>query len=368
MEKQRKNPKKNSKKTDEALSIQTNWVVEKQNRLNRAEVKLSLQESRIVAVYMSKINSRDPATRNVRFSVKDFKRIFGINGSLDPNYMEKIVSDLFRREILIHNEVTGGILRLHLFKSCYTCKMNGELIVEFAATDEAVKLFFFAANNKDTRYFSYCLQNVTKLKSIYAFRLYEVLKEHEWKHSSIELTIEDLRALLGVSLDTYTQWRDFKKRVLDPSIDAVNQTTDILCSYQRGKAGPRGAWNTIIFEIEPNPSLPVDASHLLTPPKEDSTEAPGRTGAEPDAPANAPPTQYPDFVYEMEELCDKRFSLSELQVIYDLIIAKNNDTGTAADLDRSNMFLQTYHLFLSRCKSKGISNEFSYFSKMFSEP
>lgn len=62
------------------------------------------------------------------------------------------------------------------------------------------------------------------LSGKYAVTLYEVLEGFTNRRDGLlECSLEDLRSWLKVPEGKYGDWKDFKKRVLDPSIDQINE-------------------------------------------------------------------------------------------------------------------------------------------------
>jgi hypothetical protein len=102
------------------------------------------------------------------------------------------------------------------------------------------------------RYFKYELWNALRLKSPNQVRMYEILKQYEWIGKR-ELTVIELRELLGIDANEYTdRWDNFKKKVLDSCQQALKENTDICFTYERGKTGKGGKWLSVIFHIEKN--------------------------------------------------------------------------------------------------------------------
>lgn len=98
--------------------------------------------------------------------------------------------------------------------------------------DPLLKPFLLELSNKFT---SYRLANVVKLKSTYAIRIYELLKQYEdLKERTISL--ENLRYYLD-AMDVYPNYANFKQRVLKPSQKELNQKTDISFEFEEIKLG-----------------------------------------------------------------------------------------------------------------------------------
>ena len=82
---------------------------------------------------------------------------------------------------------------------------------------------------------SYKLENVVKLKSSYAIRIYELLKQYE-KLEERSFFLRDLRKILGAE-DIYPAYGNFKQRVLIPAQQELKRKTDINFEIEEIKVG-----------------------------------------------------------------------------------------------------------------------------------
>lgn len=224
-------------------------IVEKRNVLNELRSNnMTLQELRFFSIYLSKINPYDVSTRVVRFPLNDFVRIMGIGTDINIPHFRLTVRHILQQIVEVPNEGGVGYRAFQLFKEAVVERDdNNEWYVEFDAHDKALPLMFDFKN----RYFKYELWNALRLKSSNQVRMYEILKQYETLGRR-ELTVKDLRALLGIAPDEYPRWDRFKDRVIDACQKALKETTDICFTYERGKVGPGGKWLTIIFHIQKN--------------------------------------------------------------------------------------------------------------------
>lgn len=232
------------------MQLKDTALIEKRNVLNEIRSNnMTVQELRFFSIYLSKINARDKSTRVVRFPMSDFQRIMGF-GRLNIKQLQQSTNSLLCKVVNIPDE-KGGYTAFQLFKKCRVSRDNNDnWFMEIDAHDDALPLMFDFKN----RYFKYELWNALRLKSANQVRMYEILKQYE-KIGRRELTITDLRELLGVGKDEYagrTGWSDFRKYVLDSCQQALAETTDIRFTYERGKVGKGGKWLTIVFYIEKN--------------------------------------------------------------------------------------------------------------------
>lgn len=222
-------------------------IIEKSNALNEIRLNnLTLQERRFFSIYLAKINARDITTRKVTFPLNDFKNIMEL-GRMNIKHFQAVTNSLLCK---VHNQVNenGGYTGFQLFKECTVDKNEfGEWFIEIDAHDKALPLMFDLKN----RYFKYELWNALRLKSSNQVAMYELLKQYE-KVGKVEITISKLRERLGIYLSEYPRWDRFRDRVIDSCQQALEESTDIKFTYERGKTGTGGKWLTIIFCIEKN--------------------------------------------------------------------------------------------------------------------
>lgn len=209
---------------------------------------MTLQELRFFSIYLSKINPWDQSTRLVRFPLDDFRRIMGLGAGENITHFRSTIRHILQQIVEVPNEKGTGYTAFQLFKRAKVEKdENDEWYVEFDAHDDALPLMFDFKN----RYFKYELWNALRLKSPNQVRMYEILKQYEGLGKR-ELTIAELRELLGIGKNEYDRWDNFKRKVLDSCQQALKETTDICYTYERGKTGKGGKWLTIIFRIQKN--------------------------------------------------------------------------------------------------------------------
>lgn len=342
------------------MSIKGKELVEKRNVLNELRSNnMTVQELRFFSIYLSKINSRDISTRKVRFSLADFQKIMEF-GRLNINQLRVSTNSLLGKVVNVPDE-RGGFTAFTLFKRCRVSRDdNDEWYVEIDASDDALPLMF----DFKTRYFTYELWNALRLKSANQVRMYEILKQYEHVGKR-ELTITELRELLGIAPDEYARWERFRVRVLDSCQQALAENTDISYTYERGKVGKGGKWLTIIFHITKNTNY-VDQLTLgefidLQPePNIITTDIADDFTAE--------KTYSNENIELLASACDDEFSEEEMQVVFTIISDKNfpnKQNGIWAA--RYEYLARKYAELQLQASKRKINNRFNYFKKMLIE-
>ena len=223
-------------------------LVSKKNILNEMKAEnLTLQQIRFLIIYLSKINPCDESTRTVKFKLSSFQKIMEF-GKLNTKRLKQSTDALQSIKVSVPRNTKNGYESIVLFSRCLVDKdSNGEWFVEMSASVEAMQYMF----NLNKEYVKYQLWNILDLKSKHQFRMYEILKQHE-NIGKIEITIEKLRALLGIKDKEYQRFTHLRERVLEPCQKALKEKTDIYFDFKKGKSGTGRAWRTIIFTIHPN--------------------------------------------------------------------------------------------------------------------
>ena len=89
----------------------------------------------------------------------------------------------------------------------------------------------------EEQFTKYDIEQVRELSTGYAVRLYEILIAWRSTGKTPIIEIQEFRKKLGVLDTEYKQMNDFKKRVLDPSINQINDKTDIKVKVEQHKTG-----------------------------------------------------------------------------------------------------------------------------------
>jgi plasmid replication initiation protein len=119
---------------------------------------------------------------------------------------------------------------------------------------------------------SYYFENISRLKSYYSIRLYELLKQFQNKdlHGWWFITIEELRDILKIEQTQYSRYNDFKRKVIILAQKELEEKTDIKFDFEEHKIGRK--IEKIKFIIQPNnkniiESETVEQEEVLQAPK-----------------------------------------------------------------------------------------------------
>lgn len=104
--------------------------------------------------------------------------------------------------------------------------------------------------NIKTAYTLLDINEIGKLKSKYAIRLYKVLMK--WRRANFQptFTVDEIRTLFGLRSDEYQVMSDFKKRVINISVSQINKHTGFIGLKAVDKKGRSGKIISFSFEYE----------------------------------------------------------------------------------------------------------------------
>ncbi|MED2765878.1 RepB family plasmid replication initiator protein [Bacillus thuringiensis] len=207
------------------LRIKETNIISKSNTLIEANSRLNLVEQKILLCLASNIEPADYDFKMYTFPIKKFHELLGLNGSTKYTELSKITKELLSKVIEIR---TGDVLiQISWLSAAIYNKNKGTIDMRF---DPLLKPFLLELSSKFT---SYKLANVIKLKSTYAIRIYELLKQYE-EIKERTISLENLRYYLGV-VDLYTNYANFKQRILIPSQEELSEKTDISFEFEEIK-------------------------------------------------------------------------------------------------------------------------------------
>lgn len=129
----------------------------------------------------------------------------------------------------------------------------GEGIVRFRF-DHDVQPFLVDLKERFTKYY---FENIQRLSSTYAIRLYELLKQYQ-KIGKRDLTLDDLRFYLDVPEGAYSKYNNFKQRVIEIAQREINDKTDLSISFEPIKPSRKITGITFYINSQKRPVQPEE--------------------------------------------------------------------------------------------------------------
>ena len=211
-------------------------LVVKSNKLILALQSLTLSEARLIqlAIIDARETGKGLTTEHpLELNAARYAKAF--NTSLDAAYLSlsEAEESLFKRQFTIEND-DGSLTKSRWIQDANYKKGEGRILLTLTRVliEQVTNIDGF-----ETYFTSYYLKQTAKFKSIYAVRLYELLKQ--WKSVGYTPTfnIDKFREQLGIGINEYSRVEAFKRRILDASIQQINKFSDIEVEYQQHKKG-----------------------------------------------------------------------------------------------------------------------------------
>lgn len=216
----------------------SNLIVYKDNYLIEASYKLTLTEQRLMLYCISKLNPEDPQQKQTIF-VEDFVKQFpDVDKKSAYKQIKQAIDTLYERSIKVKDPFFTEEFRWVSSKKYYNDE--GSATISFSVE---VMPYLFHLEKQFTKY---KLRNISSFKRVYSIRLYELLTQYRTLKSRT-LSVSDLRLTLKLD-NKFKDWSDFKKFVINPCVEEINDKSDLFVSYELIKKGR--AVDAINFKIQ----------------------------------------------------------------------------------------------------------------------
>lgn len=218
-------------------------LVYKSNALVEASYRLSVYEQRIILGCIAQVRRDQPLTDQQLYAVSA-QQIADMTGtSLGTAYQNlKTASErLYRREVTLHEAPNGkGKVRLTRWVQTVEYRETEGLVALRFGTDMVPYL-----SQLTEQFTRYALTDVARMDSAHAIRLYELLCQ--WRGAGQrEVSIEWLRDAFQLG-GKYPAIKDFKRWVIQPAVDQINEHSPLWVKWDQRKTGRRVSHLTFTF-------------------------------------------------------------------------------------------------------------------------
>ncbi len=215
--------------SSELVEVNQSNFVTKSNRLIEANYKLGVVEQKIILCLASNIQPTDSDFKTYTLPVKEFTSLLGLKGRPKYTELRRITKELMQKVFEVR--INKKVIQVAWLSYVAYNESEGTIDIRF---DPFLRPYLLELKREFT---SYKLENVVQLKSTYAIRIYELLKQYE-KIQERTFLLNDLRKLLGAE-DIYPAYGNFKQRVLIPAQKELKSKTDISFELEEIKTGRR---------------------------------------------------------------------------------------------------------------------------------
>lgn len=212
-------------------------LIVKSNAFVGASYGLGVVEQRLILLAILKARETDSVSeaigKTLTIHASEYMAHFGVDRATAYESLENAVNGLYESEYRFIEIFPNGERKTHRERFVSGIAYSDGLgQVQLKFTPETVPLVVGLSEN----FTKYEIEQVSKLSSQYALRLYEILVQWRAK-GKCTLDLTELRFKFGLLDDEYLRMHDFKKRVLEHAMAEINEHTDLSVSYEQHKSG-----------------------------------------------------------------------------------------------------------------------------------
>jgi len=235
-----------------AKLVETNRSLEvrKSEVLIKASYKLTPIAMKLISLIISNIKRSDSVDEEYVVKAKEFMELLG-----EKNYgFYKLIDEAV--EVLLSNPIKIALSEKRTLKINWISSgeySNGEVVVTI---DKKLRPYLLELKE---RFLKHNLEYILNIKSVYAIRMYEILKDsfelnsrYGTKAETI-ISLDDLKRMLEIP-NTY-RYFDIKRRVLEKSKKELEKNTDIVFDYEEIKARKKVTHLKFFISFNPNKQL-----------------------------------------------------------------------------------------------------------------
>jgi len=207
-------------------------LIVKDTALMNASYNLNLVEQRLILLAIARSRSTGKgitANDYLKIHANDYITAFGADRSSTYKTLKENSKQLFKREFSF---TEGSIKVLSRWVSSIRYH-DDEATVSLIFAPEIIPFI----SELEKRFTSYQLGDISQLTSAYAVRLYELIICWKTVKKTPIFEIDAFRSRLGIEKNQYSTMSNFKSRVLDLSIEQINQSTNIFVECHQHKVG-----------------------------------------------------------------------------------------------------------------------------------
>lgn len=207
-------------------------VIKANELVQQSKSNLSAEERKLVAYVISLVKPDDDDFKVYEISAKDFAELCGVRKDHVYTLFRNIIDSLDDKAFWLRLPSADGkdceVTKFRWFNEPTYIEKQGKIRL---CLNSKIKPYVLHLKANFTKYE---LWNILFLKSKYSIAIYELSKSYAFQYQKT-FSLPRLKELIGA--ETYKNYRDFRRRVLEPAISEINANTDLTISYEPVKTG-----------------------------------------------------------------------------------------------------------------------------------
>ncbi len=236
----------------EDTKIKRCQIVVKDNELiQKANYNLTATQQKFVAYLVSLIKPTDTESREYTIREEDFCKLAGIDKKNFYSEFIRMINNIDSKSFWVETE--HEVYKFYWFSKARYIKGSGEIKITLS---EDFSRYLIGLSEHFTRYE---LWDILGLRSKYSIRLFELFKSYAYQKTK-EFEVDELKEILQAT--QYTNFRDFRNRVLNPAIEEINTYTELEVGFEEIKRGRK--IGKILFTIRQKEYAEKTAGYIKT--------------------------------------------------------------------------------------------------------
>lgn len=234
-----------------------NDVLMKNNVLIKARYDINTYENKLFILLLYKLQKINETTCKCELKVSEIKQILNARTVRNKKEIATLLSELRMRAIYFKKDDKWGE---YGFINGYQYDPENDSF-EIEASE---KVYGLLREYLENGYTPINMNIWLGLKSSYAQRFYDLLRLWSNTKTTIEYSIEELRELLMLE-KKYPEYRDFKRRVVNPAVKELNATGFFEIDVSEKKSGRKvEAIDFIVKDLDKRTYFDKKADNLFT--------------------------------------------------------------------------------------------------------
>ncbi|KJV29114.1 hypothetical protein VI06_10920 [Aquitalea magnusonii] len=224
------------------------------NALVNAAQALNLSEKRVMCAAVAKLDSMkgDGGYREglVKLTAAEYAETFGVDPNTAYEQLKGAADNLFQRYIRIVEETRKGPKEIKFRWVSRAEYFPGEGTVALRFTPDVaphlVKL--------ERQFTSYKLAQASALRSLYSWRLLELLTQYEstgWR----QIDVEDLHHTMETPESYRKNFKDLRRWIIEPAVKELTEKDGWIIAWEPVKAGRKVSAVKFVFRRDPQGKL-----------------------------------------------------------------------------------------------------------------
>jgi len=228
------------------------------NKLIEASYKMSVPAKRVMLMLLAQIHPlQQDISGRIRIEAADYSKKTGVSSSQSYRDIKNGCRELMSTIITTKNPAARTTQECVVVHWMEYHESEGWLEATFTPW-----IAPFIHKLHGIGYKTIEINEALKFKRFYTIRLYELLMQ--WDSSCLRLiTLKDLRKAFDIENKTYTAFKDFRVKVLEPSIKEIEQKTQWKIKYQSKKTGNKITSFSFSFFKEEEEKITERCPHTL---------------------------------------------------------------------------------------------------------